>query len=302
VSQKALINVQNTDNRCARYAVLAAFFDQQIKDARKAKEGQLWDLLATHDFKHVSAHTEQPGMYDMLDAELAPFTFPGAFPYGLQDWDAFEKANPGFIVDIYHIEVNPRGKQPALLPWRIKQRMPGERRGKQVLRLALLGDRNCLDGTDANHYVFLRGVSEMVRDYHNRTFQTPGNAYDICPVCVHYVDKRYYQSHMEAHASTGCDCRIVLPLPDNAEVSFLRQPVFPSEDGDPKKDRRLAYKLALKVRQQCEYLCVMVADLQCTLSRATPDSPSGAVQTHAPNSFTLWLLVKSRVPGKAPKV
>jgi hypothetical protein len=94
----------------------------------------------------------------------------------------------------------------------------------------------------------------------------------------------------------------VLPLPDNAEVSFLRQPVFPSEDGDPKKDKRQAYKLVLKVRQQCEYPCVMVADLECRLSRTTPDSPSGAVQTHAPNSFTLWWLVKSRVPGKPPKV
>ena len=78
-TKKAVINVQNKDNRCFEYAILSALYHNEIKE------------------KH-----ERPSKYK---AHLGKLNFTGIeFPVSLKDIDKFEKQNPEIEVNVFGYE------------------------------------------------------------------------------------------------------------------------------------------------------------------------------------------------------
>lgn len=341
MSRQSIINVKNTDDQCGRLSVLAAHWWPKVKTALQAKSGELYEFLKAPVFHqpeeeeetegkidrhsslaHPSRFKEDPILYEALDNRWPVFTWPEKRgSWGASDWSRLRKLNPCYLFDVYYLNTAMNDGAPDITPWHIENTSLEESKGKTIIRIGLLGNRNLIEHDKeasaeefCNHYVGLYKINSLLRDHHNRRYDCKSgsrNSYDICRICLTGIDTRYMESHMKQHEITGCSCRPQLPIPGKHTLSLLSKPCF--YNGNDKDDGKDKLKLAVHLLKH--YRCFMVSDFECTLVKTVletedPDAvklklkvdpKTGLVKAslnvdrtseqmykHEPNSFTLW--------------
>lgn len=218
-NKRAIVNVENNDNQCFRWAILSKIHQ-------------------------VKKHVERLSNYERFKNEL---NFDGIeFPVSVQDIDKFELLNPNISVNVYIIEkernVNTGKDEYMLLPIRLTQNVKSQHTHLLLLFESDIDDDSGddSDGNDENeqenyklnvvlrsnklsdkrlkrHYVWIKNLSSMIQ---NQVVKSNRNKKHVCDRCLHYF---YTKEKLNVH-ETVCkkmnSCKISLPNRENRWLYF----------------------------------------------------------------------------------
>lgn len=258
-NKTAVVNVQNEDNQCFKWAILS-----KIHEAPNHRER----LLNYERFKHELN-------FDGIE-----------FPVAVQDIDKFETLNPDISVNVYMIEkdrnINSGRYENMILPLRLTKKVKS-----QHVHLLLLFESDVDDDGDddseyeqqthkmnmvlrkeklcnkllKNHYVWIRNLSGLIQ---SQVVKSNRNKKHICDRCLHYF---YSEEKLNVH-KVACEelnsCKISLPNRENRWLYFEN------------------------FKNKIEVPFIIYADIESLLVDKTPNennvAPKGTLKQHIPNA------------------
>lgn len=202
-NRKAVVNVQNTDNKCFLWSVLAFLHrEETVKDAYRVSK-----------YKRYENELNMDGI---------------SYPVTLKQIDLFEKNNPDDSVTVYMLEDSYENEESKtiVVPVRISKHI-----GKDTVHLLLLYEdnetkgnvkkgENIVDLIDnfsmKTHYCWIKSLARLidadVTGHRAKIF--------VCDPCLHYF---YSSEKLEAHfkqCSTQNECKVTLPTEEDKWLSF----------------------------------------------------------------------------------
>jgi hypothetical protein len=182
--KKCSLNVENTDDRCAQYAVALALI-----------------ALRNHGtypntYQNPNCRQYKP-MIDSLNWDNI------SFPMDIQDWNRFERLNPEVGVFVYAPELHANKELKAVTTLRLPSNKDS---AKEFVYLMLLSQQKD-DATEELHYITITNLNHLFRSATNRRGC-------VCPFCSNCITAPgvTLEDHM-AKCKLVCDTRSVFPEP-----------------------------------------------------------------------------------------
>ncbi|KAL4147912.1 hypothetical protein QTP88_002239 [Uroleucon formosanum] len=195
-NKKATINVQNIDNKCFKYSILAKLVNP------------------VNSFRVGSNYTEVENSYDFSNLN---------FPTTLSDVGKFEKKNPGVSVNIYSIKQGKLTYKNNIDIKNVSRKNRFNTKSQQTLIFPVkvcdeeLEDHHDLllfgDGTGKQHYCRITNLSRLVGVQLSRH----GHAKSICKRCFKTYSGVNAHQRLNDHklkCKTNTPLLPILPLPD----------------------------------------------------------------------------------------
>lgn len=202
-NRKAIVNIQNTDNKCFLWSILAFLHREEV----------LKDSYRVSKYKRYENKLNMDGI---------------TYPVTLKQIDLFEKNNSNICVNVYMLEdsyENDENKK-IVVPVRISKHI-----GEQTVHLLLLYDDsktsinkkksekivNLIDNFSIKtHYCWIKSLAKLI---HADVTCHRGKIF-VCDRCLHYF---YSSEKLEAH-SIQCrsqnECKVTLPTEEDKWLSF----------------------------------------------------------------------------------
>lgn len=202
-NRKAIVNVQNTDNKCFLWSILAFLHREEVvKDAYRVSK-----------YKRYEKELNMDGI---------------SYPVTLKQIDLFEKNNSDISVNVYMLEdtYEKEENKKIVVPVRISKHI-----GKKTVHLLLLykdyktsmnlkKNENIVDLIDnfsiKTHYCWIKSLARLIHadvtGHRAKIF--------VCDRCLHYF---YSSEKLKAHSiqcSSQNECKVTLPTEEDKWLSF----------------------------------------------------------------------------------
>lgn len=179
-SKKAIINVQNNDNQCFKYAILSALYPATSNPHRATNYYPYMNKL---DFTNIK------------------------FPVQLTDIAKFEQQNPTISVNVYHFDDEKKLIQPLRLTKAVKT--------NHIHLLLLTEESNDIDNTKF-HYCWIKKLSALLRFQ----ISLNNNRKYLCDRCFnHFYSAEKLENHVIACLNQN-ETRIDMPSPGKNKITF----------------------------------------------------------------------------------
>lgn len=250
-NKKAVINVQNNDNKCFVWSVLAALKSKEIKNNAQR-------------VKHYEKYINEINLNEI------------EFPVTLKQIKTFEKNNPAISINVYMCddEKNPDTGEykSVVVPVRLAKQI---KENHIHLLLLYANDDNSthkksvvemINDTKSNntnyHYCWIKDLSKLV----NKSVSTHKSKIFICDRCLHFF---YTQTNLQNH-KIACE---------NMNFSKI---TLPDED-----DKMCAFN---NFQRQLQVPFIIYADIEAILSEVdiAEKAVKGAYQKHTAHSIGFY--------------
>lgn len=264
--KKAVINVQNNDNQCFKWAVLAALHPEVKRPQRVSSYKSFENEL---NFKNIS------------------------FPVTLDQLGIFEKNNETISVNIYAVEDeynhDTKKKENTIVPIRITENVR-----KNHIHLLWIADINSMENNEnegeapsgnislcemvndvdvISHYCYIKNLARLVGSQCN----SHGHKIWLCDRCLHYFYSEIKLAEHTIECGEKNKCKITLPDHNSNQ-------------------RWISFK---HFNRQLPVPYIIYADIESLLSTISSDTttdekcvPKGAYQKHIPISIGYYLHYK----------
>lgn len=183
--KKAIINVQNKDQQCFKWAVLSAIYQPKSNSSMQSSYAQYHSKL---NFKGLS------------------------FPIKLNDINKFEQINQSISINVYFFEPNDKKIRPLRLTKEQKT---------QHIHLLLLS--NCLESSlnfvnpfVNYHYCWIKNLSRLITSQVTKN----GHKHFFCDRCLNHFTSSVKLEKHRIHCINQNDCEIKMPPDGKNKLKF----------------------------------------------------------------------------------
>lgn len=179
-NKKAIVNVQNKDQMCFKYAILSALYPVEIHGNRVSKYKPYENVL---NFTGIQ------------------------FPVKLKSITKFEQQNENISINVYMYDVENKVVQPLRLSKEVKL---------QHIHLLLLTRDDGGSGEINMHYCWIKDLSALL----SKQISKNGHKVLFCDRCMnHFPKKEMLDKHFE-NCKNQNDCQVEMPTLDANKIHF----------------------------------------------------------------------------------
>ena len=183
VNKKAVINPQNEDEKCFKWAVITALHHEDIKNNR-------------HRISNLEPYSD---LYNWKGLE---------FPMTVSKIDKFEKNNPDIAVNVLYLHHPKEGKSKGKIT--ILQRSDGNTSRSKVVNLLLITDN------EKSHYKAIKSLSRLLR---RKNSKRKGEYY----FCINCLNAFHSQSSRDKHYGNCIDHEAIkTEMPQREEDKWVQ--------------------------------------------------------------------------------